>query len=118
MRLEFYYDKNKSDQKETNNILSSLDRVKKLGVKVAINEISGITDDKRFELYQKAWAPSVLKKYKIRKVFGTQRNPGCQFGEIPALLVYKDDSNHSSDVFPHDKHGKLETVEEFLNKIE
>lgn len=117
MRLEFYYDKNKSDQKKINDILSSLNRAKKLGYKVVINEISGIADDKRFELYQKAWTPSIFKKYKIRKVFGTHRNPGCQFGEVPALLVYENDNNYSSDVFPHDKHGKLETIEEFLNTI-
>ncbi len=117
MVLELYYNKQKSDKGKVDTVFALLNKLKKIGKEIKIVDVSNMPNDKKFELYSKAWTPSVFKKYKIRKVFGTHRNPGCLFGEIPALFVYEKGENYPSDVFPHDRHGKIETIEDYLNKL-
>lgn len=117
MQLEFYYDSIRSDRKLVEKITSKLKKLKGKVANIKSVDICNETKDKRYDLYSKTWTPSVFKKYRIRKVFGTQRNPGTLFGEVPALLVYDDSDNFPSDVYPHDKHGKVETIEEYLNSI-
>lgn len=117
MLLEFYFDSQKTDAKLLETILGKLSSLNESNCEKKFIDVNGISPDKKFEYYSKAWAPSVVKKYKIRKVFGTHRNPGSFFGEVPALLAYEDNAQHPADVFPHDKHGRLVTIEEFLNAV-
>jgi len=57
-----------------------------------------------YDVYIKACLPSILKKYAIRKVFGTKRNSGVLFAkEVPALLVYDDYQELPVDTYPHEK---------------
>ena len=118
VKIEFYYDKTRSDKTKINSIIKLLEKQKQSGNEVCLIDISNLSKAEIFELYTKAWAPSVFKKYKIRTVFGSHRNPGTDFGKVPALLVYEKGSVYAVDVFPHDKHGKLETIENFLEKLE
>ena len=118
MKIEFYYDKTSSDKTQVASINKLLEKQKQSGNEVCLIDTSDLSKAEIFELYSKAWAPSVVKKYKIRTVFGSHRNPGTNFGKVPALLVYEKGSDYAVDVFPHDKHGKLETIESFLEKLE
>jgi len=114
MKLELYYDKHKSDKSEIDKLLSFLQRQKEKGKNITTIDVSSLAENERYEVYLKACTPSVFKKYQIRKVFGSNRRSGIFFGEVPALLVYENEGSYPTDVFPHDKHGKIETIESYL----
>jgi hypothetical protein len=76
-----------------------------------------MSEDEVYKIYEKAYRPSVFKRYKIRRVFGSHRRSGIYFGIKPALLVYEEESPYPTDVYPHDIHGKVIAIEDFLRKI-
>ncbi len=118
MRLELYYDKLKSNMEEVSRLRKKLQDIsRKRNVKLKIIDISNMPKDEVFKIYESAWGPSIYKKYKIRRVFGSHRQSGIFFGEKPALLVYESDGKHPTDVYPHDIHGKVITIENFLMTI-
>lgn len=118
MRLEFYYDKKKSDFEKVSILKEKLQNLKNNNVQLEIIDISNMSDDEIFMLYENAWKPSIYKKYKIRRVFGSHRRPGIFFGIKPALLVFESDNKYPTDVYPHDAHGKEITIQDFINKIQ
>jgi hypothetical protein len=83
------------------------------GVQFEIVETSTLPDEALMEAYLEAVKSAVLRKYRVRQVFGSQRHPGRLFGkEVPALVVYE---NHvPSDVYPHEEGGRIVTIREFL----
>jgi hypothetical protein len=118
MKLEIIYDGLKSDRKEIDKIFSKLREFEKFGIKINYIDISTMPENEKYDLYsKKAVISSVLKKYKIRLIFGSHRKSGYYFGIKPAVIVYEDESGYPSDVYPHDKHGKIETIDEFLDKL-
>jgi len=117
MRLEFYYDKQKSDIKEVSRLIKKLQNLKRKNTQLKITDVSSIPKDEIFKIYANAWKPSVYKKYKIRRVFGSHRQPGIRFGIKPALLVYESEAEYPTDVYPHDVHGREITIDDFLNNI-
>jgi hypothetical protein len=73
---------------------------------------------KVYRAYADAWLPSVSKKFGIRRVFGTRHLGGCFFGrEVPALLVFKDDEEQPVNVYPHEEHGRIVTIKEFMQAL-
>jgi len=117
MRLEFYYDKQKSDVEEVSKLTEKLLNLKKKNLQLKIIDISNIPKDEVFKIYANAWRPSIYKKYKIRRVFGSHRQPGILFGKKPALLVYEAEPEYPTDIYPHDAHGRIVTIEEFINNL-
>jgi len=115
MNLEFYYDKQESDIEEVSKLIKKLRSFKNIQLKII--DVSDISKDQLFEEYSKAIIPSVRKKYKIRRVFGSHRQPGILFGKKPALLVYEAEVEYPTDVYPHDAHGKIVTIEDFIMTI-
>lgn len=61
--------------------------------------------------------PSVRKRYRIRKVFGTNTAAGSFFGKgIPALVVFEGES--PIDVYPHEEPGgRLITIRGYLEEL-
>jgi hypothetical protein len=79
---------------------------------------SRLSDEEVYQAYAEAWSPSVSKKFAIRRVFGTRRRSGCFFGkEVPALLVFEDDSEQPVDIYPREELGRTVTTREFLRKL-
>jgi len=117
MRLEFYHDEQKSNIEEVSRLIKKLQNLKKKNIQIKIMDISSMSKDEIFKIYERAWRPSVYKKYKIRCVFGSHRQPGILFGKKPALLVYETEAEYPTDVYPHDIHGKVVTIEDFLTTI-
>ena len=117
MRLEFYYDERRSDVQEVSKLTEKLQNLKKKNLQLKIVDISSVPKDEVFKIYANACKPSVYKKYRIRRVFGTHRQSGIFFGKKPALLVYEAESEYPTDVYPHDAHGKIVTIEEFINNV-
>ncbi|MCS6936973.1 MAG: hypothetical protein RMJ96_03495 [Candidatus Bipolaricaulota bacterium] len=66
--------------------------------------------------YMKAVMPAVLRKYRVRQVFGSKRHPGRFFGkEVPALVVYE--NGHPRDIYPHEENGQVISIKAFLESF-
>lgn len=98
-------------------------------------DTSEMSPEELLEGYSQAVAASVLKKYRIRQVFGSKRHSGAFFGkQVPALLVYERrfpsvvkpllggnpklnlTQSYAEDVFPHDNGGVMTSVVDWLEK--
>ncbi|MGH7813341.1 MAG: hypothetical protein ACREQI_04985 [Candidatus Binataceae bacterium] len=87
------------------------------GIDVRIIDTSTMADKELQAIYGRAIAPSVYKRYRIRKIFGTNRYAGCSFGRgVPALLAQESERSIVEDVFPHEEPGKLVTIRDALMK--
>lgn len=120
MKLALYYSTitQPFDKYDLTKMLSSLDRLEKTNVHCLKVDVSKMTDEEIGRIYIEATIPSVYKKYRIRQVFGSRRSSGWLFGKhVPALLVYEDGAKYPSDIYPHDDHGKEDTIEEFLDSL-
>lgn len=81
-------------------------------------DTSKLTEGDRMRAYFDAVGPSVLKKYKIRQVFGSRRNSGWLFGKhVPALLVIDLKKQFPEDVYPRNESGQIVTVKKFLEEL-
>lgn len=120
MRLAFYYSTTTRpfDKYDIPKILSALDRLQKKDIPSTKIDVSKMSEEQIGHTYIEATIPSVYRKYKIRQVFGSRKNSGWLFGkQVPALLVYDDESKYPSDVYPHDMHDREVTIEEFLDSL-
>lgn len=83
----------------TTQVLRYLDWIKHLGVLVVLTDVSKYSDEDRMKLYFEAVTASVIQKAEIRRVFGSNTNPGMSFGRaVPALLVLQ--NRICTDVYP------------------
>jgi hypothetical protein len=81
-----------------------------------IIDVDLLPDEEVQRAYARAVVPSVSRRFGIRRVFGSRRKSGQFFGrQVPALLVYEDDADNPSDVYPRDDwQSKMTTIEEYL----
>lgn len=94
-----------------------LKKAEKKGIACEWIDTSKLTEADRMRGYFDAVGPSVLKKYKIRQVFGSRRNSGWLFGKhVPALLVIDTAREFPEDVYPRHEGGKIVTIREFLEQ--
>jgi len=92
--------------------LKELSKANKLSYNVV--DTANMNRTERDELYVKAVMPSVWHKYRIRTVFGTNRQSGIFFGrEQPALLMEGD----IWEIYPHEKDGEKVLIESFLANL-
>ncbi|MCE2506931.1 MAG: hypothetical protein J4F36_10820 [Nitrosopumilaceae archaeon] len=102
----------RTDLSYVEKTLKELSAKKKLEYKTI--DTAKMSDTELTEAYSHALVPSVWNKYKIRTVFGTNRNSGCFFGrEQPALLVEGD----IWGIYPHEKDGKQVLIETFVANL-
>jgi hypothetical protein len=65
-----------------------------------------------------AAVPAVFGKYRVRTIFGTNRQPGIKFGlSVPALFVRDPSLERAGDVYPHQKAGRYVTINDFLTGL-
>ena len=77
-----------------------------------------LTPQDREEAYlSRAVRPSVSNRYRVRRVFGTNKYPGQYFGaEVPALVVM--DDGRPVDVYPHEEQdGTIVTIRDYLDSL-
>ena len=80
--------------------------------------VDGLTQQEREEAYvSRAVRPSVSKRYRVRRVFGTNKYSGQDFGgAVPALVVLED--GRPVDVYPHEEQdGTIVTIRDYLDRI-
>src|SRR5713101_57319 len=91
--------------------LARAEEMRRQGVFVELVDTSGMEPAERHGRYIEAIIPSVLKKYRVRQVFGSRRRAG-----VPALAVVGP-SGTVEDVYPHDRAGKLVTISDFFDSL-
>ncbi len=85
------------------------------GAPIELVETAKLDAQGIYQCYLHAVTASVLRKYRIRQVFGSRRRSGWLFGRgVPALVVYASDKDFPEDVYPHDSPGGVTTIQDFL----
>jgi hypothetical protein len=97
--------------------LERIEELRRQGMNIRIVDTAQMSEDELQTAYLKAITPSVMKKYAIRKVFGSQQHAGSTFGRgVPALAV-QSESGRMTDVFPHREAERVVTMNEFLCRL-
>ena len=123
VRLKLYYSTQHQPADTPANagldvVLDRLPQLCDLDISCQKIDTADLPDATVYQAYAAAWAPAISKKFGIRRVFGTRRRSGCYFGrEVPALLVYEDDGDEPSDVYPREELGHTVTIAEFLKDL-
>ncbi len=90
-------------EKELKEIKALLREIKRLDIVVEERDLTGYNREERRDLYLKfVVPPSVLRRYGIRRIFGSRRDLGFLFGDIPALIVYYATSQFPVEIYPHE----------------
>ena len=99
-------------------VISLLDLLKNRGVICELRDTDKMTEHELSEAYVKAILPSILKKYRVRQVFGSRRHSGWLFGrQVPALVVYDDRTGSPEDLYPHEAGLARVQIETFLESV-
>lgn len=102
-------------QEELGNLLQ---RMQEAGVEYSVVDTSGASREDLEDMYsQLAVSPSVRKRYRVKRLFGTNKYPGSRFGRgVPALVVL--DNGRPTDVYPHEEEGgKIVTIRDYVDTL-
>ena len=115
-KIRFVYGSHEHVEPDVERILLLLERTKQLGVNVEIVDTSRISDKERMKLYLDSIVGSVIQKATIRRVFGSNRDPGCKFGrQVPAMQII--DAEVCVDIYPQKRSivdGQEKTIMAYL----
>ena len=84
----------------------------------SVVDTSELTEQDREEAYlSRAVRPSVSRRYRVRRVFGTNKYPGQDFGgAVPALVVLE--GGRPVDIYPHEEQdGTIVTIRDYLDSL-
>ena len=86
-KLVFIFSK-ASPAERTIRPLELLNKLRGMGIKVELVDTTGMSESQRFKLYMElAGLVAMKRKYEVRRVFGSRKNPGYLFGGmVPALV--------------------------------
>jgi hypothetical protein len=117
MKLKLYYNSQKKpfDKYDLHQIFSDLNVLEKLWLPCERTDTAGMTKGDIITAYGQAILPSVYKKYRVRRVFGSRKSSGWLFGkQVPALLVFGGDERLPTDVYPHEQEGREVTISDYI----
>ncbi len=90
-------------EEELKGIKTLLEETRGSSVVVEERDLTGYDQEGRIDLYLKyAIPPSIFRRYRIRKIFGSRKYPGFLFGNVPALVVYYASSRFPAEIYPHE----------------
>ena len=96
-------------------VTKMLGQLKKLGVPVELINVDSLTETERADAYQDAVRVSVVRKYRIRQVFGSRRISGTSFGNhVPALIIRNMETGTPEEVYPRQEPGRVVPIAAFL----
>src|SRR5713101_5726024 len=97
--------------------LARADELRRRGIPVELVDTSGMGPGELQGRYIEAIGASVVKKYRVRQVFGSRRRAGWLFGRgVPGLVVVGP-SGTVEDLYPHEGAGKLVTISDFFDSL-
>jgi hypothetical protein len=115
-KFRLVYDPNQDVEGSLDRILRLLEHAGQLGIEVELVDTTRISDDERMKLYFDSIVGSVMQKAAIRRIFGSNKNPGLSFGRYtPALQVIQD--GFCIDVYPQKRSivdGQRKTIPTYL----
>jgi len=122
--IKLFYDPRDVERRPENEGLYGTDpgrllsRVKEAGLSYDVIDVSAMRRDELEDMYSRlAVTPSVRKRYRVKRIFGTNKYPGCRFGKgVPALIVLED--GRPQDVYPHEEGGKIVTIKDYVDELE
>ena len=122
LAYELFYDPDPSAIFDTHpqnqgvrDVLARLDEFRQAGVRIEKRNTAKMSATDLEHAYSRATVPSVYRKYRIRRIFGSNRQPGLWFGRgVPALLISDPSRKTPGDVYPRDEAGRIVTIHDFL----
>jgi|SRR5208282_894171 len=96
-----------------------LDELRRRGESVQIRNTAEMNKPELMTAYiSDAAVAAVYGKYRVRNVFGSNRQPGSSFGQgVPALSVRDPSAKTAPNVYPHNASGRYVTICEFLTQL-
>ena len=96
-----------------------LDEIRRRGESVQIRNAAEMSKEELLSAYFKdAAVAAVYGKYRVRTVFGSNRQPGTAFGQgVPALSVRGSSPDTAPNIYPHNMSGRCVTICEFLSQV-
>lgn len=124
LKYELFYDPNLSvifdthpQNKGVRDVLEHIDNFRKEGVPIEKRNTAKMSATDLEHAYIRAILPSVYRKYRVRRIFGSNRQAGLFFGRgVPALLISDTTHKTPGDVYPHEKAGRIVTIHDFLTE--
>ena len=93
------------------------EELRRHGIPVEVMDTDEMEPGELQDRYIEAIGPSVVKKYRVRQVFGSRRRAGWLFGRgVPALVVVGS-TGTVKDIYPHERAGKLVTISDFFDGL-
>jgi hypothetical protein len=93
------------------------DELRRQGISVNLVDTSRMASDELQGRYLQSLGPSVLKKYRVRQIFGSRRRAGWLFGRGVPALVAVGPAGTVEDIYPHEAAGKLVTIFDFFDSL-
>jgi len=118
--LKFYYSTGTDPSLIPTNegvadVTKLLEELGMLGVPVEMVDVAELTEKERTDAYLDAVGVSVIKKYRIRQVFGSRRISGTSFGKnVPALIIRNLENGKPEEVYPKQETGRIVPIAAFL----
>jgi hypothetical protein len=118
--LKFYYSTGTDPSLIPTNegvadVTKLLEELGMLGVPVEMVDVAELTEKERTDAYLDAVGVSVIKKYRIRQVFGSRRISGTSFGKnVPALIIRNLENGKPEEVYPKQEPGRIVPIAAFL----
>ena len=99
-------------------VLENLEEFRRQGIDVQVVDTTRMSEQELQSAYIPAIMPSVSKKYRVRRIFGSNRHAGSMFGRGVPVLVIRDPSGKTvGDVFPHEQSGQVITIHDALTRL-
>jgi hypothetical protein len=125
MKYELFYDPDVAtifdthpQNKGVRDVLEHIDDLRKEGVLVEKRNTAKMSATDLEHAYIRAIVPSVYRKYRVRRMFGSNRQAGLFFGRgVPALVVTDPTHKTPGDVYPHEQTGRIVTIQDFLTEL-
>jgi len=98
-------------------VVAQADELRRQGIQLEFVDSNEMKSGELLGRYIEAIGPSVVKKYRVRQVFGSRRRAGWLFGRgVPGLVVVGP-SGTVEDVYPHERTGELVTISDFFDSL-
>jgi hypothetical protein len=122
LKYELFYDPDLSiifdthpQNKGVRDVLEHIDEFRKDGRPIEKRNTAKMSATDLEQAYIRAIMPSVYRKYRVRRIFGSNRQAGLFFGRgVPALLISDPTHKTPGDVYPRDEAGRIVTIHDFL----
>jgi hypothetical protein len=125
LKYELFYDPDVStifvthpQNKGVRDVLEHIDNFRNEGVPIEKRNTAKMSATDLEHAYIRAILPSVYRKYRVRRIFGSNRQAGLFFGRgVPALLISDPTHKTPGDVYPHEQAGRIVTIHDFLTEL-